>query len=500
MSRIDAPRPGEDGTPRFRIAEIYLFDTCTHRCGYCWLAESGQVLDAEQLKPFRDPAFIHKVAEFFNSRTTADVRWELQFTGGEPLLAPNLGLLCRTLFEKGNRVAFYSALLLPESHPGFRFLLAHGAPEVDYVMASLHPEAELDVDTYFRKVERLKARGHRVIVRYVGHPARLGQLHEVQGRCRDLDVAFYPTTLFSNVYPAAYQPEERTALSSRFSSLSQHVQLAGGLQTDHLSCHAGDRLIAVNLQTGNITPCITIDRPSLGNLFANTLTTHQGPSQCPVQGITCACDVHFQQGVVVGADDRDAFARLKRGYVEPGAPPELAAKLSSLQFFSGSTIGIGSVEDVSRLFFTKEEVKARHQARDDRRIDSLGAWSVNVDTSGAGPGRASVTVTLRNARSLSRIELFVNVSGLGDTGGEWKGVYSDTHTGSNLDLTVPLAIDGFTAGTHRVALNVHFDDGSTCYWYAQPPHFMVVGRHGIEETETAPAQGQPATSVRATSR
>jgi hypothetical protein len=70
---------------------------------------------------------------------------------------------------RGNRVAFYTALLLPESHAGYRFLLEHSAPEVDYIMASLHPEAELDESTYFRKIAQLKARGHNVIVRYVGN-------------------------------------------------------------------------------------------------------------------------------------------------------------------------------------------------------------------------------------------------------------------------------------------------------------------------------------------
>lgn len=34
----------------YQIAEVYMFDTCTHKCGYCWLAESGQVLDFAQLE------------------------------------------------------------------------------------------------------------------------------------------------------------------------------------------------------------------------------------------------------------------------------------------------------------------------------------------------------------------------------------------------------------------------------------------------------------------
>src|SRR5262245_36189542 len=124
--------PASDRLVQQMLAEVYLFDTCTHRCGYCWLAESGQVLDFRQLEPFRSLEWISRVANFFNSRTTENRRWLLQFTGGEPLMAPNLDVLCKSLFERNNRVAFYTALLLGENHPGFRFLTGTSAPNVDY--------------------------------------------------------------------------------------------------------------------------------------------------------------------------------------------------------------------------------------------------------------------------------------------------------------------------------------------------------------------------------
>ena len=142
--RTAEPLPRRATPPTYRIAEIYMFDTCTHRCGYCWLAESGQVLDFAQLEPFRDPSFIDKITSFFLHRTTPEKKWLLQLTGGEPLLAPNLDRLGTPLMEAGNRLAFYTALLVGPKHPGFRFLLEHPHPSVEYVMASFHPEAEAD--------------------------------------------------------------------------------------------------------------------------------------------------------------------------------------------------------------------------------------------------------------------------------------------------------------------------------------------------------------------
>ncbi len=73
-----------------RVAEIFLFDTCTHKCGYCHFAETGKVLDNSQLKPYTDPKLVDGIVDFFNKRTSETDNWLLALTGGEPLLMPNL--------------------------------------------------------------------------------------------------------------------------------------------------------------------------------------------------------------------------------------------------------------------------------------------------------------------------------------------------------------------------------------------------------------------------
>uniref|UniRef100_Q02BD6 Radical SAM domain protein n=1 Tax=Solibacter usitatus (strain Ellin6076) TaxID=234267 RepID=Q02BD6_SOLUE len=342
-----------------RIAEIYLFDTCTMKCGYCSLAESGKVLDSTQLERFRDPGFIDHVVNFFNSRTTAEDKWNLLFTGGEPLITPNLAAMCRGLFSRGNKVSIYTGLYLPETHVNFRFVLEHGPDEFDYLMASLHPETEADEGAYWRKVELLKGRGHKVFVRFVGHPNRLHRLSELAARCRDLDVCFYPTTLLSDNYPRSYTDDQRGELSGHFSSLSQFIQLRGGLSTNNLRCHAGKRMIAVNMQTGNITPCITVGKPILGNIFENSLDEVSHEIECPVPGINCCCDVHFQQDIVAGAKDEE-FGNLKLGFAPPrGFDFELARMRDcGIEFYGNPKAGIGSVTEDGRLFYSIAEVKA----------------------------------------------------------------------------------------------------------------------------------------------
>jgi hypothetical protein len=346
----------------FRIAEVYMYDTCTHRCGYCWLAETGQVLDFQQLERFRSTEWIDSIAGFFNSRTTATAKWLTQLSGGEPLIAPNLDRLCNALFERGNRAAFYTALLVGKNHPGFRFLLSVSAPAVDYVMASFHPEAELDEGRYFEKLTALKDAGHRVFLRFVGHPGRLGRLEYLAERCAKLDICFLPTTLLSKTYPGAYAPEDVARLESYFSSLSQFIMLKGGIDTTRSRCYAGSKLIAVNLQTGNITPCISVHERSIGNIFENRLKLYSKAIGCPEAGINCSCDVHFQQNIVIGCYDRPSFEAQQRGF---SAASEYGREVEAIQrdigFYVNPSQGIGCVEDDTRLFYSIDEVRAKYR-------------------------------------------------------------------------------------------------------------------------------------------
>jgi hypothetical protein len=127
-------------------------------------------------------------------------------------------------------------------------------------------------------------------------------------------------------------------------------------------CYAGSRILAVNLQSGAVTPCITVPGPLLGNIFEDRLDLfEERPGKCTAQGVNCICDVHFQQNVVVGAEDAARFNELGRGSVAPrGYVGTIESmKANGGKFYGNPDAGMGNVEDMTRLAFTAEEVRKR---------------------------------------------------------------------------------------------------------------------------------------------
>jgi len=339
-------------------AEIYLFDTCTLKCGYCHLAESGKVLDGTQLRPYNDKIFIEAMATFFTSRS--QVIWLLTLTGGEPLLMPNLPLFGKLFSINNNKLAFYTALVVGAEHPSFRWLLEHGAPCTEYIMASFHSESERVESDFFERLRLLKCAGHSVIFRFVGHPDRLERIHCLAEKCEKLDIAFYPTTLFSETHPTAYTNEQRAKLTEHFTSMSQFIQLENGLDTTFLKCSAGSKLISIDMRTGAITPCITVSSPVLGNLYENRLDLFEGVRECPKKGIACSCDVHFQQDIVSEAYDSANFLKLKLGYVPPVKGESFFKGREELRYYDGKQL-IGQTKTANMPSLQSNVVKDQYE-------------------------------------------------------------------------------------------------------------------------------------------
>lgn len=209
------------------VAGLFLFDTCVQKCSYCHFAETGKVLDTDQLKPFKEKNFIDILAHFFNSR---DLEFEISLTGGEPLIMPNFDYFVEKMAQKNNKISLYTSLMIGAKTKNFKVLLKN-SERFEFLMCSYHAEASLDKNSYFDKLKKLKEVGHSVIVRFVSHPLRMKELDHLKKECDEINIAFYPTPLFSDNYPDNYTAEERDKLTSFFRTKSQFIMLSKGIDT-----------------------------------------------------------------------------------------------------------------------------------------------------------------------------------------------------------------------------------------------------------------------------
>ena len=295
------------------IMELWLFDTCNFRCGYCGLVTSGDVLRTEQLDPYRDPGYVDLLVTFFKTQRPGARPWAVMLTGGEPTLMPNLNQFVTGLGRQGDCVAIYSNM----SAPLDKVLSAEALGYLSYIEASFHPDWHMggfEGDRFFSHVSLARSLGVPVLVRFVGAPQVLHLIPELAARCRSLGVTFFPTTLFNPEYPQAYTTEEKATIAAATVGYSSLIQLDGGMVMTGRRCEAADRIFAARLhQGGDVTPCISTDKPVLGNMFENTLTFLPGLKPCLRADQICSCDVHFQQRVVDGADDSQEFDLILHG-------------------------------------------------------------------------------------------------------------------------------------------------------------------------------------------
>jgi hypothetical protein len=108
-----------------------------------------------------------------------------------------------------------------------------------------------------------------------------------------------------------------------------------------------------------------VTRPSLGNLFENRLELYDAPIQCPEPGKGCACDIHFQQDIVINAADRPHFEKQLSGFVpaEDLRSTITAMRERGIKFFSNRRGGTGDVVDDTRSFYTLAELKKNYAKR-----------------------------------------------------------------------------------------------------------------------------------------
>jgi organic radical activating enzyme len=302
----------------FRDIEVMLFHTCNYNCAYCGFVTGGTVGYVADMEPFRDRAYIDAVVSFFHRHSSKSYKWNVLFSGGEPLLMPNLNYFSRCLTKDGHRVRYNTNLSVPidEDHD---WLAANPPDAVDVLMVSLHPESLQSGNVIFKRMKALKSLGYRIVARAVGHPLLLDQLDGLDRDMASIGISFTPIPMFSTHYPEAYDASQRALLTRHIKSFGQMIQLAGGLDVSDRICHAGSRLFALGLGKtgkGNLYRCVSTSDAGgyMGNIFSDErIEFLTEPTCCTRADQTCTCSFHFESDAVIGAEDGENYAQMKNG-------------------------------------------------------------------------------------------------------------------------------------------------------------------------------------------
>lgn|SRR3990167_270441 len=296
------------------IMEMWLFNTCNFRCGYCGLVADGSVLDNSQLERFRTKEGIDHILRFFEKNRPNGKKWCLILTGGEPLLMPNFGYFLKRVKEMGDSIAVYSNFSVPLA----KLIDKADADAIAYMHASIHPDwtiGGLSEDRFFSNVKEARSLGVPVVVRFVVSPHLIHEMDRLEKRADEVGVTFFPTTLFDPSYPKAYTDEEKAALTSKMVGYSSILQIEGGIAVEKTRrCKAAGSLFATRLHMGgDVTPCISTDGPILGNIYSGELESGNDWNNCFKPDSLCSCDIHFQQALVEGVDDHQNYQKILAG-------------------------------------------------------------------------------------------------------------------------------------------------------------------------------------------
>lgn len=321
MSTANAYMPATGGSVMYRDIEVMLFNTCNYNCAYCGFVTNGTVDDIADLAPFKDKAYIDAVLDFFKKYSSPSEKWNVLFSGGEPLITPNLDYLSGELIKAGNKIRYNTNLSVPIDTDE-KWLAANPPHAVDVLMVSLHPESLEKYDVIVARMERLKALGYRIIPRMVAHPLLLDHFDRIDADMASLGLSFTPVPMFSTRYPKAYTDEQKAKIASHIKTFSNMIQLNGGLDTKGRLCHAGSLLFALGLGKsgkGNLYRCVSCAPGGyLGNIFSGEeIKFLTAPAPCCQRSQHCTCAFHFESNAVIGAEDGDNYEKMKNG---AGAP------------------------------------------------------------------------------------------------------------------------------------------------------------------------------------
>lgn len=213
-----------------------MLSPCNFSCSYCY-SDRLTIRPRKQKGTEAD----HQLAAFAEHLPG----WNVNLSGGEPMLHPDLVELMAGLGNQGNRVGLYSNL----SRSNVVERLADGVDPrgVEFINAGIHAQQRVDTDpelrTFARDFTRLADAGFPIHASYIIHPENLHRVDDDIERLVDLGIRVR-IQVFRGVwqgasYPAAFTPEELEFVAAWEADLDRGRDVRMDFTGQGGSCMAG---------------------------------------------------------------------------------------------------------------------------------------------------------------------------------------------------------------------------------------------------------------------
>lgn len=256
-----------------------MLSPCNFGCSYCY---------SERLTIRPRQSKNDTVARLLDAFAEQLPGWNLNLSGGEPMLHRDFVQIVSGLVAQGNRVGLYTNL--SRSVVISRFVDKVDPAGVEFINAGVHAEQRKDRDPELRvfasDFTRLLEAGFPIHGSYIIHPENMHRVRDDVDRLSNLGVRIR-IQVFRGVwngatYPAAFTDEEIALVAAWEANLDRGRDVRVDYTGQGGSCIAGSVYMEMD-PNGDCWRCgsyRSMRREPLGNLFERTLKVNSGAERC----------------------------------------------------------------------------------------------------------------------------------------------------------------------------------------------------------------------------
>lgn len=256
-----------------------LLKPCNFSCDYCY---SERIT----LRPRHSTG--RGVAETLAAFAGQLPGWNVNLSGGEPLIHPDSVDIMAGLAGAGHRVGLYTNLSMSAK---LADLCARVDPAgVEFINAGVHAmqraAADPRLEVFARDFALVKGAGFPIHASYIIHPENLHRVRDDLRRLRergvDLRVQVFRGMWQGATYPAAFTASQLALVEQWEAGLDRGRDVRLDYTADGTSCVAGMVYLEMD-PNGDCWRCgsyRSMRRQPLGNLFDGTLRVRTGPQRC----------------------------------------------------------------------------------------------------------------------------------------------------------------------------------------------------------------------------